>query len=146
MKVSTKGRYALRMLLDLAIHSGKGEYISLKDIAERQGISKKYLEQIVPILNKSGILKANRGYQGGYTLAKSPDKCTVGEVLRITEGSIAPVACVENGIADCERSADCLTYPLWKGLYEVVTDYLDNITLRDLIDRQKNGYSNNYVI
>ena len=92
MKISTKGRYALRMLLDLAEHRSEG-YIALKDIAERQGISKKYLEQIVPILNRSDVLKTNRGYQGGYMLAKNPSQYTVGDILRLTEGSLAPVFC-----------------------------------------------------
>ena len=94
MKISTKGRYVLRMLLDLAEHRGEG-YIALKDIAKRQGISKKYLEQIIPLLNNTDILVASRGYQGGYMLAKSPDMYTVGDILRITEGSIAPVSCLE---------------------------------------------------
>ena len=90
MKISTKGRYALRMMLDLAIHQNEG-FVSLKDIADRQGISKKYLEQIVPLLNRTGMLRTNRGYQGGYRLAKSPDAYTVGEILRLTEGDLAPL-------------------------------------------------------
>ena len=94
MKISTKGRYALRMMLDLAIHQNEG-FVSLKDIADRQGISKKYLEQIVPLLNRTGMLRTNRGYQGGYRLAKSPDAYTVGEILRLTEGDLAPVACLQ---------------------------------------------------
>lgn len=144
MKISTKGRYAVRMLLDLAEHKNNG-YISLKEIAERQGISKKYLEQIVPMLNKSDILKTNRGYQGGYMLSKTPDKYTIGDILRITEGSIAPVACVENP-SECERSGECSTLSLWNGLYKVMCEYLDNITLQDLIEQDKERYSNNYVI
>ena len=94
MKISTKGRYALRMLLDLAEHRQCG-YIALKDIAERQNISKKYLEQIIPMFNNSGILKTSRGAQGGYQLAKSPDSYTLGEILRLTEGSLAPILCAE---------------------------------------------------
>ncbi len=144
MKISTKGRYAVRMLLDLAEHQNSG-YIALKEIAERQGISKKYLEQIVPMLNKSDILKTNRGYQGGYRLSQTPDKYTIGDILRITEGSIAPVACVENP-SDCERSGECSTLALWEGLYKVICEYLDNITLQDLIEQNKERYSNNYVI
>ena len=97
MKISTKGRYVLRMLIDLAEHQGDG-YIPLKEIAQRQGISKKYLEQIVPMLNKSDILRTNRGFQGGYRLAKSPEKYTVGDILRLTEGSLAPVACLDSGV------------------------------------------------
>lgn len=142
MKISTKGRYAIRMLLDLAEHDDGG-YISLRDIAERQGISKKYLEQIVQILNKSDILKTNRGFQGGYRLGRPPEKCTVGEILLLTEGSLAPVACARSAQA-CEKSAECLTLPLWRGLYGVVTDYLNSVTLRDLLDGRKTA--NDYVI
>ena len=145
MKISTKGRYALRMLLDLAEHRDDG-YIALKDIAERQHISKKYLEQIVPILNRSDILKTNRGYQGGYMLAQTPDKYTVGMILRLTEGTLSAVPCAEQDSVECERYADCATYPVWKGQYKVVTEYLDGITLQDIIDSQNERLSNNYVI
>ena len=145
MKISTKGRYALRMLLDLAEHQNDG-YIALKDIAERQNISKKYLEQIVPVLNKSNILKTNRGFQGGYQLAKTPDKYTVGEILRLTEGSLSPVACLEHDPIECERSGDCATLYIWQGLYRVISQYLDGITLQDILNQQREKYSNNYVI
>ena len=145
MKISTKGRYALRMLLDLAEHRDDG-YIALKDIAERQHISKKYLEQIIPVLNKSDILLANRGYQGGYRLAKSPRHYTVGDILRLTEGSLAPVACLDYEPMQCERSADCLTLPVWKGLYKAITDYLDGITLQDILDNSSAMIANDYVI
>lgn len=145
MKISTKGRYALRMLIDLAEHSNDG-FISLKDIAQRQDISKKYLEQIVPILNKTDILKTNRGFQGGYKLAKSPDKYTVGEILRLTEGSLSPVACIDQEPIECERSRDCPTLPIWQGLKKVINDYLDGITLQDVLDKQKERYSNDYII
>lgn len=143
MKISTKGRYALRMMIDLAEHRNEG-FISLKDIAARQNVSKKYLEQIVPILNRADILTANRGYQGGYMLAKSPDKYTVREILELTEGGLAPVACLERDPIGCERSSDCLTLPIWKGLYKAITDYLDGITLQNIIDQHSNG--NDYVI
>ena len=113
MKISTKGRYALRMMLDLAEHRN-GEFIALKDIAQRQDISKKYLEQIVPLLNRSNILQANRGFQGGYRLAKSPDQYTVGDILRITEGSLAPVACLDQHPNPCARCTQCATLPVWK--------------------------------
>lgn len=145
MRISTKGRYALRMLLDLAEHQN-GEYIALKDIAARQNVSKKYLEQIVPILNKSNILQTNRGFQGGYRLAKTPDKYTVGDILRLTEGSLAPVACVEQDPVECSRSAECPTLPIWKGLSKAINDYLDSITLQDVLDEQHERYSNNYMI
>lgn len=145
MKISTKGRYSLRMLLDLAEHQNNG-YVALKDIAERQGISKKYLEQIVPALNKSDILRTNRGFQGGYRLAKSPDKYTVGEILRLTEGNLAPVSCLEHGSIECERSGECATLPVWQGLYRVINEYLDSITLQDILDQQRERASNNYMI
>lgn len=145
MKISTKGRYALRMLIDLAEHSGDG-FIALKDIAERQGISKKYLEQIVPILNRSDILQTNRGFQGGYKLAQSPSKYTIGTILRLTEGSLAPVACLDQNPIQCERSSECVTLPIWQGLNKVINDYLDNITLQDILDQQKELYSNDYMI
>lgn len=133
MKVSTKGRYALRMLVDLAEHRGE-EYIALSDIAERQNISKKYLEQIVSSLASSGILKTNRGFRGGYMLMRPPEKCTVGEVLRLTEGSIAPVACLGFDPAGCERRGECMTLPVWQGLARVVEEYLDSITIADIVD------------
>lgn len=145
MKISTKGRYALRMLLDLAEHQNDG-YIALKDIAARQNISKKYLEQIVPVLNKSDILNTNRGYQGGYRLAKSPSKYTVGEILRLTEGTLSPVHCLDREPIDCPRSAECITLPVWQGLKKAVCDYLDGITLQDILDMQTDRYMNDYVI
>ncbi len=136
MKISTKGRYALRFMLDLAKHQQEG-YVSLKDIAERQGISKKYLEQIVPLLNKANILKANRGFQGGYRLAKSPEEYTVGDILRVTEGDIVPVACLAKEDLVCERSECCQTLKVWKGLNEVIANYLDGITLQNIMDDNK---------
>ncbi len=134
MKISTKGRYALRMLIDLAEHQGDG-YIALKDVANRQEISKKYLEQIVPILNRSDLLRTNRGNQGGYMLVKSPDQYTVGEILRLTEGSFAPVSCVGDNPEECVRRTDCPTLPVWQGLYKVINEYLDGITLQDILDQ-----------
>lgn len=145
MKISTKGRYALRMLLDLAEHQNCG-FIALKDIAERQNISKKYLEQIIPIFNRSGILKTIRGSQGGYQLAKTPDKYTVGEILRLTEGSLSPISCVEEEQTECERSSDCAMLPVWRGLYKVINEYLDGITLQDILDQHRERYINDYVI
>ncbi|MDE6728806.1 MAG: Rrf2 family transcriptional regulator [Oscillospiraceae bacterium] len=138
MKISTKGRYALRMMIDLAMHQGNG-CVALKDIAARQDISKKYLEQIVPLLNKAELLKTNRGYQGGYSLSKQPEQYTVGEILRVTEGSLSPVACLQYGDNTCPRKADCVTLPIWEGLYKTIMDYLDGITLRDIIDKAADG-------
>ena len=145
MKISTKGRYALRMLIDLAEHKENG-YISLKDIAKRQQISKKYLEQIIPIFNHTGMLLTNRGAQGGYKLARKPEQYTVAEVLRLTEGSIAPVACLDQEPNECERSAECVTLPIWQGLYDVITEYLEGITLQDILDKEQERHGNDYVI
>ncbi len=145
MKISTKGRYALRMLLDLAAQENNG-YIALKDIASRQNISKKYLEQIVPVLNKSNMLITNRGFQGGYKLAKAPSAYTVGEILRLTEGSLAPVACLDHDPIQCERCNECATLPVWQGLNQVIQEYLDSITLQDILDQERERYSNNYMI
>ena len=138
MKISTKGRYALRMMIDLAENQKDG-YVALKDIADRQNISKKYLEQIVPLLNKSGMLKTNRGYQGGYRLSKAPSAYTVGEILRVTEGSLSPVACIEYEVNECPNANSCPTLGIWKGLYDVVNKYLDSITLEDVINRSSGG-------
>ena len=145
MKISTKGRYALRMLVDLAEHQNCG-FVALKDIAERQNISKKYLEQIIPIFNKSDILKTTRGSQGGYMLSRSPDKYKVGEILRLTEGSLAPVECLNQDPIECERSGECATLPIWQGLNKVINEYLDSITLQDILDQQSERYTNDYVI
>ena len=146
MKISTKGRYALRMLLDLADNPNNG-FVALKDIADRQNISKKYLEQIVPLLNRPDILQTNRGHKGGYRLAKDPEQYTVGEILRITEGSLAPVACLENTPNQCERCENCITLPVWEGLHKVISEYLDNITLQDILDQyHERNSSDHYVI
>ena len=138
MKISTKGRYAMRMMIDLGQHRADG-YVALKDIAKRQNISKKYLEQIVPLLNKAELLRTNRGYQGGYALSKEPEKYTVGEILRVTEGSLAPVSCRQDEENDCPRRADCAALASWEGLYKTITDYLDGITLADVIDKLNDG-------
>ena len=145
MKISTKGRYALRMLIDLAENQNDG-YIALKDIAKRQSISKKYLEQIVPVLNSADILRANRGFQGGYRLSRNPEQYTVGEILRLTEGSLSPVSCLDHDPIECERCGECATLPVWQGLYRVINEYLDGITLQDILDQQKEQYANNYII
>lgn len=145
MKISTKGRYALRLMLDLAENQTNG-FVALKDIAERQGISKKYLEQIVPLLNKSGVLKTTRGYQGGYMLAKKPEEYTVGDILRITEGSLAPVACLDDAVNMCEKADSCMTLPVWKGLDKVIQEYLDSITLQSVIDNHRAAAIDEYYI
>ena len=135
MKISTKGRYALRMLLDTA-ENQQGGYVALKDIAQRQNISKKYLEQIALQLSQAGVLRAVRGHQGGYMLVKPPAEYTVGDVLRITEGSLAPVACLDQQPNLCERCGICMTLPVWQGLDRVIADYVDGITLQDILDRK----------
>lgn len=145
MKLSTKSRYALRMMLDLAEHKNDG-YIALKDIAGRQNISKIYLEQIISILNQSNFLRSTRGYKGGHMLARSPENYTVGEILRATEGSLCPVACLEDNPNQCERNSFCSTLPVWQGLGNVITKYLDGITLQDILDNSGNQGANEYYI
>lgn len=131
MKVSTKGRYALRIMIDLSLNND-GSYISLKDIAMRQGISFKYLEQIMSLLNKAGYLETLRGNNGGYRLARKPSEYNVGEILRVTEGELAPIYCLtENG--HCDRMINCPTYSFWKGLDDVINNYVNSKTLEDLI-------------
>ena len=144
MKISTKGRYALRLMVDLAEHKDSG-FIALKDVAKRQNISKKYLEQIVPVLNGAGLLTTNRGNRGGYKLAKEPKEYTVGDILRITEGSIAPVSCLESDVNSCERKNFCQTLYVWEGLYKVVNEYLDSITVQDIVDKIGNTTAD-YII
>ena len=143
MLISTKGRYALRVMIDLAEHQSDG-FIPLKVIAERQEISEKYLESIIKLLVKARLLNGVRGKGGGYQLTKSPDQYTVGSILRLTEDSLAPVSCLEPGAASCHRVAACRTLPLWQGLDKVINDYLDNITLMDLI--RSGAAGNDYVI
>lgn len=137
MKISTKGRYALRLMLDIALNDAKTP-VRIKDIAERQQISDKYLEQIVSSLNKAGFVKSLRGPQGGYRLTKKPEEYTVGMILRLIEGSLAPVACLDDDINKCTRADRCPTLILWEKLYDAISEVVDNITLADLISWQKN--------
>lgn len=132
MKISTKGRYALRMMLDIALHPH--ECTKIKDVAARQQISEKYLEQIVTVLNKAGYVKSVRGAQGGYYLAKDPSEYTVGMILRLTEGSLCPVDCVESGMNSCGRTGYCATIQVWKRLSDAISGVVDHITLQDLVD------------
>lgn len=132
MMISTRGRYALRVLTDLAENS-TGEYIPMKEIAQRQGISLKYLERIIPVLTKNGIIEGVQGKGGGYRLVKSPNQCKIGDILRLTEGDLAPVACLECGEKPCEKSSECRTYPMWVEFYKLVNDYFDNKTLADIM-------------
>ena len=145
MRVSTRGRYALRLMLDLAMNN-TGEPVRLKDVAKRQEISEKYLEQIISILNKAGFVKSVRGPAGGYSLKRKPEEYTVGMILRITEGSLAPVACLDHDPVLCDRSADCITLPVWQGLSRAINEYLDSITLQDILDQQQAAFVNDYSI
>lgn len=133
MMISTRGRYALRTMLDLAQHYKEG-FVSLTDISKRQNISVKYLETIVSILNRAGFVESMRGKNGGYRLTKSVEKYSVGSILLLTEGSLAPVSCIQGNSANCDRASDCLTLPLWINLDTIINNYLDNITLSDLLN------------
>lgn len=136
MKISTKGRYALRLMLDLAIND-TGDFIPLKNVSERQDISVKYLEQIITVLVKAGFVKGLRGSKGGYKLARKPEEYTVGMILRLTEGSLAPVACLDDEVNLCERADHCITLGLWQEIYDAVNSVVDNVTLYDLIERNR---------
>lgn len=144
MRVSTKGRYALRLMLDLAINEN-GKPIRIKEIAERQDISDKYLEQIISILTKAGYVRSLRGPQGGYHLSKPPKEYTVGSILRLTEGSLCPVPCLEDEVNMCEHESQCVTVILWKKIDDAIKNVVDNITLEDLIEWNNNKIDN-YVI
>lgn len=141
VKISTKGRYAVRVMLDLALHN-TGEYIKLKDVAGRQGISEKYLEQIIAVLNKAGYVNSVRGAQGGYRIAREPEEYTVGMILRLTEGSMAPVACLEEGAPECERCDTCETLEVWKRLYAAVNGVIDGVTIADLMEKSRQHNEN----
>lgn len=145
MKVSTKGRYALRLMLDLALNN-TGEYITIKSIAARQEISEKYLEQIISLLNRAGYVKSVRGAQGGYKLAKEPADYTVGMILRLTEGNLAPLDCLEEDFLDCKRTNHCVTREVWQELYEAICSVIDHITLQDLVNRQLSRIPYDYTI
>ena len=136
MKISTKGRYALRLMLDLAVHSEKGQPVSLRDVARRQQISDKYLEQIVTPLAKAGLVRSVRGAGGGYLLNRAPADYTVGEILRPLEGDLAPVECATNS-GYCERCNECVTVELWQEIYRAVSSVVDHTTLADLVERYR---------
>ena len=143
MMISTKGRYALRVMIDLAEHQAE-RYVPLKEVAARQDISEKYLENILKVLVQNGFLEGLRGKGGGYRLTRSPDQYTVAEILLLTEGSLAPVSCLTPGAPACERMANCRTYTMWKGLNDLIADYFGKITLADLAAPEQAG--NDYVI
>ncbi|MEE1250451.1 MAG: Rrf2 family transcriptional regulator [Lachnospiraceae bacterium] len=144
MKISTKGRYALRLMLDLAVNN-TGDPISLKDIAKRENISDKYLEQIISVLNKAGYVKSVRGAQGGYSLRKKPEEYTVGMILRLTEGSLAPVSCLEDGEVSCEHVDDCVSVIVYRKINDAINEVVDGITLADLVSWKMQG-KGQYVI
>lgn len=137
MKISTKGRYAIRLMIDIAKHSNEGN-VSLKEVSTRQNISLKYLEQIVNALTKAGFVRSQRGAQGGYKMTRSPSEYTIGDILRVTEGPMAPVDCLEDEVNQCPRAHICPTIRIWEGLYKVINNYLDSITIADLIDGEEN--------
>lgn len=132
MMISTRGRYALRVLIDLAEHRDDG-YIPMKEIAQRQELSLKYLERILPVLTKAGIITGLQGKTGGYRLTVAPEDCTIGNVLRLTEGDLAPVACLECGAKPCPRQGQCRTYPMWAEFQQVISEFFDRKTLADIM-------------
>ncbi len=141
MKISTKGRYAVRVMLDLALNN-TGECIKVKEIASRQSLSEKYLEQIIAILNKAGYVKSVRGAQGGYRIVGEPKDYTIGMILRLTEGSLAPVACLDVGGDECDRCDTCETLEVWNELYQAVNNVVDNITIADLVEKRRKRMEN----
>ena len=134
MFISTRGRYALRVMIDLA-ETSNGEYVPMKTIAERQDIALKYLERILPILKKNGLVEGIQGKGGGYRLCRAPEKYPVGEILRLTEGDLAPVACLECGAAPCDRRNECRTIGMWEKLDSLINDYFDGVTIADLMKK-----------
>ena len=145
MMISTKGRYALRVMIDIAVYSN-GNYISLKDVSARQEISVKYLEQVISLLNKAGFLHSLRGNNGGYKLAKDPSAYTAGDILRAAEGSLAPIACLQDEQNHCDRRDQCTTLSFWEQYYRVITDYVDGVTLQELADNARAMAGNDYSI
>lgn len=136
MLISTRGRYALRVLIDLAEHADMG-YVPMRDVAERQGISLKYLERILPVLTKNHIIEGLQGKGGGYRLIKSPEDCTIGDILRLTEGDLAPVTCLECDAKPCERTGECRTHPMWVEFQQLINQFFDQKTLADIIQSPK---------
>ena len=146
MKISTKGRYALRLMLDIALNEKNGNPVRIKDIAHRQELSGKYLEQIISVLNKAGFVKSIRGPQGGYLLTKQPSEYTVGMILRLTEGSLSPVSCLDDENNICERLDECATIVLWRKLNDAISGVVYTVTLEDLIEWHYGKSGNDYVI
>lgn len=136
MKISTRGRYALKIMLDLALNYSE-DYVSLRGIAERQNVSAKYLEQIIAMLANAKLIKSTRGKSGGYMLSRHPSEYTVGEILRATEGSLAPISCVEDSPNRCTNSGCCPTLFFWEGLNRTINEYIDSTTLEDVVNEEK---------
>ena len=149
MKVSTKGRYALRIMIDLAMQK-EGEYVRLKDVSVRQNVTLKYMEQIMPLLTKAGYVRSYRGNNGGYMLAKKPEEYTAGDILRTTEGSLSPLVCIEEDANHCPQYGMCATVSFWEGLKKTIDDYVDSVTLADLVADYKRKQDtmtfDNYII
>ena len=137
MMISTRGRYALRVMIDLAEHQEDG-YTPMKDVAKRQSVSLGYMEKILPVLVKNGIVEGLQGKTGGYRLIRKPEEYTLGEILRLTEGSLAPVACLECGATPCDKATDCRTLPVWTELDRKINEYLDSVTVSDLLKSDPN--------
>ena len=137
MMISTRGRYALRVMIDLAEHQEDG-YTPMKDVAKRQSVSLGYMEKILPVLVKNGIVEGLQGKTGGYRLIRKPEEYTLGEILRLTEGSLAPVACLECGATPCDKATDCRTLPVWTELDRRINEYLDSVTVSDLLKSDPN--------
>ena len=142
MKISTKGRYSLRVIIDLAEHRGSG-YIPMKEVAARQNISLRYIEKLMPMLTKNGLVEGIHGKGGGYKLSRDPEFLTVGEILRLAEGDLVPVSCLEDGALPCELACECRTLSMWKEFYDMTNRFFDGITVADLM---KNRPAENYVI
>ena len=144
MKISTKGRYALRIMLDLAMND-RSQLVPLKAIAARQNITVKYMEQIMTPLSRAGFVTSERGANGGYRLSRSPENYRVGDILRVMEGSIVPVACLEDCPNQCARQEDCMMLAFWEGLRDVINRYVDGVTRQDLLERRKESQSDSFV-
>ena len=136
MMISTRGRYALRVMIDLA-EQQTGDFVPLKEIAQRQHLSEKYLESIVKALVKDGLLEGVRGKGGGYRMKKPPEDCTVGSILRLTEVGLAPVACLEDDPVACPRAGECRTLPMWRKLHGMLNDFFDGVTIADLMQKPR---------
>ena len=145
MKVSTKGRYALRLMIDIAEYGSEGVPVRLKDVARRQNLSGKYLEQIIAVLNKAGYVRSIRGPQGGYLLSRNPSDYTAGMILRLTEGSLAPIACLEDGTA-CDMMDNCATIRLWRMLNDAINNVVDSVTLEEMVEWHRPNDGDDYVI